>query len=300
MPIKINLLAELQAADELRRKDPMKRAVFGGVALLVLMIGWIAMTQMQVWAARHELNTNLTRLKNVEESSKQAKNRQVLSLDAESRLKALDRYTANRFFWGTFLDALQHVAVDNIRLIEVRAEQKYNVSESLKLFTTNLFVKFTPAPPAWKFWASGAAAAPISTLVSNTFPSFTNTGPFLTNSFPYSVKVTETATNVMSSEVTTMVEFNLAPRAIEKTTIEIRGRDYGSTPGAALDEFAKRLTSSPYFKSLLSSPQGFRFTERPPQPRPDPQDLVNPNALFVPFTIELVLDERIFTNEQNL
>ena len=82
--------------------------------------------------------------------------------------------------------------------------------------------------------------------------------------------------------------------------IEIRGRDYGSNPGAALDEFAKRLTSSPYFKSVLGSPQGFRFTERPPQPRPDPQDPVNPNALFVPFTIELVLDERIFTNEQNL
>jgi hypothetical protein len=300
MPIKINLLAESQAAEELRRKDPIKRAVFGGVALLVLMIGWIAMTQMQVWAARHELNTNLTRLKNVEESSKQAKNRQVASLDAESRLKALDRYAANRFFWGTFLDALQHVAVDNIRLTEVRAEQKYNISEGIKLFTTNMVVKFTPPPPGWKFWASSAAAAPVSTLVSNTFSSFTNAGAFLTNTFPYTVKITETATNVAASEAATLVEFNLAPRAIERTTIEIRGRDYGSTPGAALDDFAKRLTTSPYFKSLLSSPQGFRFTERPPQPRPDPQDTVNPNALFVPFTIELVLDERIFTNEQNL
>jgi hypothetical protein len=300
MPIKINLLAEQQAAEELRRKDPIKRAVFGGVALLVLMIGWIAMTQMQVWAARHELNSNLTRLKNVEESSKQAKNRQVASLDAESRLKALDRYAANRFFWGTFLDTLQHVAVDNIRLTEVRAEQKYNISDSIKLFTTNMVVKFTPPPPGWKFWASSSAAAPVSTLVSNMFPSFTNAGAFLTNTFPYTVKITETATNVAASEAATLVEFNLAPRTIEKTTIEIRGRDYGSTPGAALDAFAKRLTASPYFKSMLSSPQGFRFTERPPQPRPDPQDPVNPSALFVPFTIELVLDERIFTNEQNL
>jgi hypothetical protein len=300
MPIKINLLAEQQAAEELRRKDPIKRAVFAGVGLMVLMIGWIAMTQMQVWAARYELNTNVTRLKKVEESSKQAKNRQVASLDAESRLKALDRYAANRFFWGTFLDALQHVAVDSIRLTEVRAEQKYNVTDSIKLFTTNLVVKFTPPPARWKFWDSSAAATPIPTLVSNTFTGFTNTGAFLTNTFPYTVKITETATNVAASEIATLVEFNLAPRAIEKTTIEIRGRDYGSNPGAALDEFAKRLTASPYFKSLLSSPQGFRFTERPPQARPDPQDPVNPNALFVPFTIELVLNERIFTNEQNL
>jgi hypothetical protein len=300
MPIKINLLAEQQAAEELRRKDPIKRAVFAGVALMVLMIGWIAMTQMQVWAARYELSTNLTRLTKVEESSKQAKNRQVASLDAESRLKALDRYAANRFFWGTFLDALQHVAVDNIRLTEVRAEQRYNVSESLKLFTTNMVVKFTPPPPGWKFWASSSAAVPISSSVSNTFQSFTNTGTFLTNTFPYTVKITETATNLVASEAAVLVEFNLAPRAIEKTTIEIRGRDYGSNPGAALDEFAKRLTASPYFKGLLSSPQGFRFTERPPQARPDPQDTVNPGALFVPFTIELVLNERIFTNEQDL
>jgi len=300
MPIKINLLADLQAAEELRRKDPIKRAVFGGCALLVLVIGWICTTQMQVWAARHDLNSQLARLKSVEETSKQAKNRQVASLDAESRLKALDRYSANRFFWGTFLDALQHVAVDSIRLTEVRAEQKYTANDALKLFTTNVVVKFTPPPAGWKFWASHPPPTSIPSLVSNMSPTMTNAGPFLTNSFPYSVKVTESSTNVVASEVATLVEFNLAPRAIEKTTIEIKGRDYSVTPGAALDDFARRLTASPYFKSVLSSVQGFRFTERPPQPRPDPQDPVNPSALYVPFTIELVLDERIFTNEQNL
>jgi hypothetical protein len=300
MAIKINLLADLQAAEESRRKDPIKRAVFGGCALLVLVLGWICTTQMQVWAARHDLNSQLTRLKGVEETSKQAKNRQVASLEAESRLKALDRYSSNRFFWGTFLDALQHVSVDGIRLTEVRAEQRYTANDALKLFTTNLVVKFTPPSPGWKFWASHSAPASIPTLVSNMFPGMTNVGTFVTNTFPYSVKITESSTNLVASEVATLVEFNLAPRAIEKTTVEIKGRDYSSTPGAALDDFAKRLTASAYFKGILSSVQGFRFTERPPQPRPDPQDPVNPSALFVPFTIELVLDERIFTNEQNL
>ena len=67
--------------------------------------------------------------------------------------------------------------------------------------------------------------------------------------------------------------------------------------GAAIDEFARRINTSPYFKDLLVPVEGFKFTERPPQPRPDPSDPLNPNALFVPFTIQLTLTERILTNE---
>jgi hypothetical protein len=47
----------------------------------------------------------------------------------------------------------------------------------------------------------------------------------------------------------------------------------------------------------LEPKEGFRFTERPPQPRPDPQDPMNPSALFVPFTIELTLKEKVLTSE---
>jgi len=300
MPIRINLLADQQAAEESRRRDPIKRVIFGGCAVLVLLIGLIITTQMQVWAARHELTQQNAKLEGIDKPSKQVKNKQVASLDAAGRLHALERYSGTRFFWGTFLDALQHVTVDNIRLIEVRAEQKYVTTETKTLFSTNLIVNYTPPPAGWKFWAAAPAQTPISMLVSNMLGSVTNSAIFATNKFAYSIKVTETATNVVAHQVVALVEFNLGPRAVEKTTIEIRGRDYGTDPGAALDQFAKRLTSSPYFKGLLNGSQGFRFTERPPQARPDPQDPANPTALFVPFTIELTLDERTFTNEQNL
>jgi hypothetical protein len=300
MPIRINLLAEQQAAEESRKRDPVKRVIFGGCALLVLVIAWIAMTQMQVWAARHELTVQTARLKKVEESSKQAKNSQAASLEAESRLKALDHYKNNRFFWGTFLNGLQHIALDNIRLIEFKAEQKYNTGDNTRFCTTNLVVTYSVPPPAWKFWAPHPPPQTISMLVSNMLGTVTNSGVFLTNTLPYTIKITENSTNTVANQVATTVDFTLTPRAVERTVIEIHGRDYGSDPGAALDEFAKRLTTSPYFKPLLKSTEGFRFTERPPQPRPDPQDPVNPSALFVPFTIELVLDERIFTNEQTL
>ena len=111
------------------------------------------------------------------------------------------------------------------------------------------------------------------------------------------MKIVPTSTNKTTKKAVARIEFTNPSWAAEKTTIEIRGRDYGTPPGAAVDEFARRINSSPYFKELLVPVEGFRFTERPPQPRPDPQDLVNPGALFVPFTIELTLKERIMTNE---
>jgi hypothetical protein len=300
MPIRINLLADQQAAEELRRRDPIKRAVFGGCALLVLIIGWIATTQMQVWAARHELNQENARMARVEGPSKAIKNKQVASLDAEGRLKSLDRYADNRFFWGTFLDALQHAAVDNVRVIEVHAEQKYTTTDPKTLFSTNIIVTYKAPAPGWKFWATDLQAPSVTTLATAMLGPVTNAPPFTTNTFPYTIKITENSTNAAAHQVVTTIEFILAPRAVEKTTIEIRGRDYGSNPGAAIDEFARRINSSSFFKSVLTAPERFRFTERPPQARPDPQDPINPSALFVPFTIEMVLDERNFTNEQNL
>lgn len=300
MPIRINLLAAEQAAEDLRRRDPIKRAIFGGCALVILMIGWIGITQLQVRAARNDLTEQTNRLAKLEISSKQVRNSQVAALDGNSRVKALELYSGNRFFWGTFLDALQKVAVDNVRLTDVRADQRHSSAEANKFFTTNLQVTYTPPPPAWKFWAATKEQPPVSSLVSNLLTSITNAPPFTTNTLKYTMKVTEVSTNTATSQITTLVEFSTVPWASENIIVEIRGRDYGTTPGAAIDEFAKRLNNSPFFKQIITPGHGLRFTERPPQPRPDPQDTINPNALFVPFTIELVLDKRLFTKDETL
>ena len=82
MPIRINLLAEQQAAEEERRRDPVKRGIYAGVALLVLMVLWVAVTQLKVSAARTELTDLDGRLKKVEETSKAVKLNQVLTGEA--------------------------------------------------------------------------------------------------------------------------------------------------------------------------------------------------------------------------
>jgi hypothetical protein len=233
----------------------------------------------------------------VDEESKNVKNAQATVRDIDSKLKSLNKYSASRFYWGTFLDAVQQIAAENVRLVEIRGEHNYRTNQTAKLLTTNLVVSYTAAPPGWKFWASAQASAPIHNLVSNHFNTITNRLPFTTNEVPYTTKITPDSTNETEGLITAKVEFTMVPSGSEQITVEIRGRDYGNPPGAAIDEFARRLTSASFFKEWLVRGEGIRFTERPPQPRPDPSDLLNPNALFVPFTIECSLKERVFTNE---
>ena len=297
MPIRINLLAEEQAAEEMRRRDPIKRALFAGAALTVLMLFWIGLTQMSVSAARRELADYEFRLKKVDESSKQVRVNSIASADFQAKLKALDKYAVSRFLWGTLLDGVQHTTVDQVRLTDLKAEHRYESGASQRFYTTNVTVAFEAPPSWWKFWARASAQAPVDTLARAMLPGITNKAPFLTNTLTYATKITPLSTNAGTQQIVAQMDFTNPAWNMERTVIEVRGRDYGNPPGPAIDEFARRVTTSSLFKDLLVPVEGFRFTERPPQARSDPSDPNNPDALFVPFTIELTLKERIFANE---
>src|SRR5688572_22262266 len=187
MPIRINLLAEEQAAEEMRRRDPIKRALFAGAALTALMLGWIGITQMSVMAARRELADHTTRLKKIEDSSKEVRSNQMTAGEFQSKAKALDKYSNNRFFWGTLLDAVQQLTVENVRLMEIRSDQKYGGSEKSIFFTTNLTVNFVPTPARWKFWASDPKQASVDALAGSALAAVTNKPPFTTNLLAYTV-----------------------------------------------------------------------------------------------------------------
>ena len=47
MPIRINLLNEELAAEELRRRDPVKRAIFIGIFLVALSLVWFSSTWLE-------------------------------------------------------------------------------------------------------------------------------------------------------------------------------------------------------------------------------------------------------------
>jgi hypothetical protein len=132
MPIHINLLAEAQAAEELRRKDPVKRALWiaGFVVFLVLL--WSSTLQFKVMTSRSILTGLESKWTSIEKGYEQAVNVRKQYAEVEQKLIALQQLTTNRFLWGTTLDALQKTIVDDVQLVRIRGEQSFTLSEEAK------------------------------------------------------------------------------------------------------------------------------------------------------------------------
>ncbi|HUZ06399.1 MAG TPA: hypothetical protein VMV89_02815, partial [Candidatus Paceibacterota bacterium] len=120
MPIHINLLAEAQAAEDMRRRDPVKRAIFLGSALVVLMLFWGLMGQINLYMANQTLVGVNTAI--------EAHNKQYTNLVAQLnqiavakfKMASLQKLHAARFLQGNLLNALQHVTVSEVQLTRMR------------------------------------------------------------------------------------------------------------------------------------------------------------------------------------
>src|SRR5262245_31689218 len=107
MPIRINLLAEHQAAEEARRKDPVKRGVLVGALVACAVALWAATLQAKVFAASSKLNRLDSKWKAIEKSYEAAVAIQRESLEVEEKLAALRNMSTNRFLWDNALNAFQ-------------------------------------------------------------------------------------------------------------------------------------------------------------------------------------------------
>jgi hypothetical protein len=134
MPIRINLLAEAQAQEEMRRKDPVKRATWVAGFLVAIVVLWATSLQVKIVAARVTLNGIQREWRKLDKNYSQAVEQRRRSLDAEEKLSALQNYTTNRVLWGTCLNAVQQTlnGVDDIKVMRVRGEQGYNYTEETK------------------------------------------------------------------------------------------------------------------------------------------------------------------------
>jgi hypothetical protein len=296
MPIRINLLAEQQAAEDARRKDPVKRTLVIGGALVVATICWTLMTFMQVKAKRSEFQNEEARFKELDEKAKAARTMQAEIGDLERRIVSLDRYSTNRTLWASMLDALQRAAVDPIRLKSISANQRYVTNGPSVFFMTNIIVAFDQKPAAWKFWARGAQPTPVLSLASNVFKTFTNGPAFSTNKLPYTVKMGITSTNLIKGEVQIKCDFTLPATTTEDIEVFLAGGDYGNPPGMAIDEYARVIVNIPYFtERLAKGDDRLRFPERPPNAEMD-QTLPN-TPMYKRFTMRLKYADRLLMNE---
>jgi len=146
MPIRLNLLAEAQALQEVRRRDPIKRVLLVGVSLVILMLVWASSLQVRALMDQHYVNRVLADVQ-ANEPAYQAvmTNRQQIA-EARDKLLALHSLTTNRFLNGTLLHALQQVTTDDVQLSHLKVTQSYLLTEQIKARTNGS--KVVPGSPA--------------------------------------------------------------------------------------------------------------------------------------------------------
>jgi hypothetical protein len=137
MPIRINLLAEAQAAEEEKRKDPVKRSAYAAGFLVFLVGLWASTLQLKIIASKSDLNTLETKWKSIEKNYQSAVEAQGQSMDAERRLALLQQMSTNRFLWGNVLNGLQQSlnGLDDVQVVRFKSEQNYAVGEETKART---------------------------------------------------------------------------------------------------------------------------------------------------------------------
>ena len=132
MPIRLNLLAEARALEEMRRRDPVKRGIWIGGLLVIAMLVWCSSVQVKTMIAKRglsevelQIGTRTNEYRTVLDSQRKVN-------EIKKKLAALDQLTANRFQQGTLLNALQETTVEDVQLSKVKVEQLSFSTEETK------------------------------------------------------------------------------------------------------------------------------------------------------------------------
>jgi hypothetical protein len=129
MPIHINLLAEAQAAEELRRRDPVKRVLFLGASLVMVALVWSGMIEINAVLANQRLAGVQTAIDTYTNQYRTALANQKMLVAARGKLAALQKLQDSRFLQGNLLDALQQTVVNGVQLTRLRVDQSYVQTE---------------------------------------------------------------------------------------------------------------------------------------------------------------------------
>src|SRR5262249_40779017 len=125
MPIRLNLLAEAQAAEDMRRRDPVKRAMIGGALAVCLMLAWSSSLQLKSMVLSSQVSRAEGQMKDFTNDFAQVLANQKKTEDVNNKLAKLHELSADRFLQASALNALQQTIVDDVQLIHLKTEQSY-------------------------------------------------------------------------------------------------------------------------------------------------------------------------------
>jgi hypothetical protein len=125
MAIHINLLAEAQAIEDERRRDPVKRVILGGVIVVVLILAWSSSLMVKTMIAKGDLNRLEGNLNSRTNEYRQILENQRKLGESKLKLEALQRLATSRFLVGNLLNAMQKATTENVQLARFKLDQNY-------------------------------------------------------------------------------------------------------------------------------------------------------------------------------
>jgi hypothetical protein len=132
MAIRLNLLAEAQAAEEMRRKDPVKRVGWIAGLLCALMLVWSSSLQLKAKIINSQVAHVDAQMGTISNEFRLVLDNQKKADDARRNVAALRQFTTNRFLGANLLNALQVTTVDDVQLLRLRVTQDYIPTEEVK------------------------------------------------------------------------------------------------------------------------------------------------------------------------
>jgi hypothetical protein len=131
MPIKINLLAEEQAAEDLRRRDPIKRAIYVAVGLVVLLLVWAGIN----WSNLSKLDGAIKSLNDektaLEKPAKETETNKKKVAETQRNIDMLKKLAVNRPLWAPVLDSLQRALVEDVHILRLKVDQVYQITPAV-------------------------------------------------------------------------------------------------------------------------------------------------------------------------
>jgi hypothetical protein len=132
MPIRLNLLAESQAMEDMRRRDPVKRSFLAGIGVVSVMLVWSASLGVKSIAYKSEISS----LDNIMEAHanqhKEVMNNLGQMKEISGKLASLDKLSTNRFLVASMLNALQQTTMDDVQLSRLRLDDNLIFNEEIK------------------------------------------------------------------------------------------------------------------------------------------------------------------------
>ncbi len=147
MPIRINLLAENQALEDLRRRDPIKRAAWVGGFLVTVLVIWSISLFCKGMVIRAELSKVESQLASRSKNYQIVLDNQRGLAEVTRKLGALTQLATNRLLYGSLLNSFQRATLDDVQLMRLRADQSYQYNEEIKT-KTNAEDRVIPGKPA--------------------------------------------------------------------------------------------------------------------------------------------------------